>query len=81
MDFLIVPKTNQILQKFLAFHPGNGNVFVEIDKEKDASVDVDTMDLTLEAMISAKEMGIEMLETIGRVVIGLNVERMTVLRS
>jgi|TARA_R110000751_G_scaffold18994_4_gene57291 hypothetical protein len=75
--FLIVHKENQILQKFLAFHPGNGNVFVEIDKEKDASVDVDTMDLTLEAMISAKEMGIEMLETIARVVIGLNVEKMT----
>ena len=35
------------------------------------------MDLTLEAMIAAKDMGIEMLETIARVVIGLKVEKMT----
>ena len=28
--FLFVPKTNQILQKFLALHPANGSIFVEI---------------------------------------------------
>ena len=30
--FLRVPKQNQILQKFLAHHPGNGNDFIEVDK-------------------------------------------------
>ena len=75
--FLRVPKQNQILQKFLAHHPGNGNDFIEVDKEKDASVDVDSMDLALEAMIAAKELDIEMLETIARVVMGLKVDRMT----
>jgi hypothetical protein len=75
--FLQVPKQNQILQEFLAYHPGNGNIFVEVDKEKDASIDVDTMDLTLEAMIAAKELDIEMLETIARVVIGVRVDKMT----
>ena len=75
--FLLVQKENQILQEFLAHHPGNGKTFSEIDKEKDAAIDVDTMDLTLEAMISAKEMDIEMLETIARVVIGLQVDKMT----
>tara|TARA_R110000772_G_scaffold92370_3_gene189159 strand:+ start:1258 stop:2001 length:744 start_codon:yes stop_codon:yes gene_type:complete len=75
--FLQVPKQNQILQEFLAYHPGNGNTFVEVDKEKDAAIDVDTMDLTLEAMMAAKELDIEMLETIARVVIGARVEKMT----
>jgi len=75
--FLQVPKQNQILQEFLAYHPGNGNIFVEVDKEKDAALDVDNMDLTLEAMMAAKELDIEMLETIARVVIGARVEKMT----
>jgi len=75
--FLQVPKENQILQTFLAHHPGNGNTFAEVDKERDASLDVDSMDLALEAMIAAKELDIEMLETIARVVIGVRVEKMT----
>jgi len=75
--FLQVPKQNQILQEFLAYHPGNGNIFVEVDKERDAAIDVDIMDLTLEAMMAAKELDIEMLETIARVVIGARVEKMT----
>ena len=33
--FLFVPKTNQILQKFLALHPANGSIFVEINKKKE----------------------------------------------
>jgi len=75
--FLQVPKQNQILQEFLAYHPGNGNIFVEVDKERDAAIDVDSMDLVLEAMMAAKDLDIEMLETIARVVIGARVERMT----
>lgn len=75
--FLQVPKTNQILQEFLAYHPGNGNIFVEVDKERDAALDVDVMDLVLEAMMAAKNLDIEMLETIARVVIGARVEKMT----
>ncbi len=32
--FLFVPRTNQVLQKFLSYHPGNGKIFVEINKRK-----------------------------------------------
>ena len=53
---LFVPKENQILQKFLAHHPGLGNMFVEVDKEKDASTDVSQLDLSLDAQIAAKEL-------------------------
>lgn len=74
---LFVPKENQILQKFLSHHPGLGNMFIEVDKEKDASDDVSKLDLALEAQICAKELDIEMLETISRVVIGLRVDNLT----
>ena len=75
--FLIVPKQNQILQEFLSFHPANGKEFVEVDKEADASVEVDNLDLALEAQLLARDLDVEMLETIARVVIGLNIEKMT----
>lgn len=75
--FLRVSKQNQILQEFLAFHPANGKEFIEVDKEADASVEVDNLDLALEAQILAKDLDVEMLETIARVVIGLNIEKMT----
>jgi hypothetical protein len=74
---LFVPKQNQILQKFLSYHPSNGNMFEEVDKEKDASVDVESLDLALESQLIAKELSIEMLETIARVVIGLRIENLT----
>jgi hypothetical protein len=74
---LFVHKHDQALQKFLAFHPGKGHVYNEIDNEKDATSDVETLDFELEAQILAKELDIEMLETIGRVVIGLNVDKLT----
>jgi hypothetical protein len=75
--FLSVDKTNQVLQKFLSFHPLNGKAFVEVDNEKDATNIVESMDLELEAQILAKDLDIEMLETIARVVIGLKVDRLT----
>ncbi len=75
--FLRVSKQNQILQQFLAFHPANGKEFVEVDKEADASFEVDNLDSALEAQILAKDLDVEMLETIARVVIGLNIEKMT----
>ena len=65
------------MQEFLAFHQANGKEFVEVDKEADASVEVDNLDFVLEAQIVAKDLDVEMLETIARVVIGLNIEKMS----
>jgi len=75
--FLRVPKQNQILQEFLAYHPGNGQEFVEVDKEQDAAIEVVDLDLALDAQLLAKDLDIEMLETIARVVIGLNIDKLT----
>ena len=36
--FLTVPRSNQVLQKFLHYHPYNGKSFIEVNKEKYAEV-------------------------------------------
>lgn len=74
---LFVPKTNPVLQEFLSLHPGNNNVFFEVDNERDASEDVEILDHQLDAQIAAKELTLDMIETIGRVVMSLNIDKMS----
>jgi len=74
---LYVDKTNVILQEFLSLHPDNGSVFEEVDTEKDASVEVENLDYQLEAQLQARDLPLEMLETIGRVVLGMNIDKMS----
>ena len=75
--FLSVPKTNPILQEFLSLHPENGKVFVELNYEKEANEEVERMDYELDAQIAAKDLDVEMLETVARVIMGSNVDKMT----
>ena len=37
---LVVSKTNPVLQKFLSLHPGYGEIFEEVNNEKNAASDV-----------------------------------------
>lgn len=74
---LFVRKENPVLQEFLSYHPGNGTLFEEVDNEKDAAVDVETLDAQLEAQVAAKDLDIEMLETIGRIALSLNVDKLS----
>lgn len=74
---LYVEKTNVVLQEFLSVHPDNGRIFAEVDTEKDASVEVESLDYQLEAQLQARDLPLEMLETIGRVVLGMNIEKMS----
>lgn len=75
--FLFVPKQNQILQHFLSLHPSNGMLFTEVNTEKDASEDISYLDYELDAQVAAKDLSLELMETIGRVVMGINVDRLT----
>ena len=68
--FLRVPKNNPVLQLFLYYHPLNGLIFTEVDKEKDASVEVDDLNLEIEALIEARQLTIEQIETLTRVMFG-----------
>tara|TARA_Y100000593_G_scaffold69695_1_gene127963 strand:+ start:578 stop:1318 length:741 start_codon:yes stop_codon:yes gene_type:complete len=75
--FLRVSKNNPVLQWFLSLHPGFGKVFEEVNTEKDAVQDVYNMDVELDAEIAAREMSIDVAESIARVIMGADVSRMT----
>ena len=74
--FLSVSKTNPVLQQFLHYHPGMGQVFEEVNTERDAAKEVDEMDIILDAELAAKEMSFEMVESVARVLLGASVDRM-----
>ena len=65
--FLNVPKENTMLQQFLAIHPANGKVFVEINKEKDAAEKNKQLDLQVDALIEARNLSVEQIENMTRV--------------
>lgn len=67
---LFVPKNNPVLQAFLHYHPQNGVVFVEVNKEKDAEKDLEFLDLEADAMIAARGLTIDQVELLTRVIFG-----------
>lgn len=67
---LTVPKNNPVLQQFLHYHPLNGMVFAEIDKEKDASMQVKDLNIEVDALIEARQLSIEQIEMVSRVMFG-----------
>jgi len=68
--FLSVPRTNPVLQEFLNYHPLNGKVFVEVDNEKDAASEVQDLDLEIDALVEARKLSLEQIETLTRVMFG-----------
>ena len=74
---LVVPKNNPVLQEFLHYHPENGSVFEEIDKEADAQREVDYLEVEAKAFKIAAELTIDQMETLGRVFLELRVDNMT----
>ena len=75
--FLSVPKQNPALQQFLYYHPMNGVVFEEIDSERDAQEEVEALATEVDALIKARELSIEELETVYRVLFNKDVSRVT----
>ena len=75
--FLFVPKNNQILQKFLSLHPGNGKTFVEINKEKEAAEIVEDLNLEVDALIEARQLTVEQVENVSRVLFQKDVSKVT----
>ena len=68
--FLSVSKTNPVLQQFLYYHPLNGKIFVEVDEQKEAAEEVLDMNIEIDALIAARELSIEQIETMTRVMFG-----------
>jgi len=75
--FLNVQKENQVLQQFLSLHPGNGTVFSELDKAKEAQDLVDDMQVEIDALLAAREMDLETKLAVARVIFGAQVENMS----
>lgn len=66
------------LQKLLSiYHPDNGVIYFEYDAEEKAMEEYESLTTALEAQIVAKEMPIEDLEAIARVVLKSKVDRLT----
>jgi len=74
---LRVPKQNQALQRFLAYHPLNGKKFEEVDTAQDAAKEVEAMNVEVDALIAAKSMGLEQMESLGRVILKGDVNKMS----
>ena len=68
--FLAVPKSNPVLQEFLHYHPLNGVTFTEVDKEKEASEEVEDLNVEVDALIEARQLSIEQVEMLTRVLFG-----------
>lgn len=75
--FLSVPKNNPVLQQFLHYHPLNGLTFMEVDHEKDAEKEVENLVSEVDALIQARQLSIEQLETVSRVLFGKDPSRYT----
>ena len=71
--FLSVPKNNQVLQKFLYFHPGNGKIFEELNKEKEAADVVEELNIEVDALIEARQLDVDQVENISRVLFNKNI--------
>jgi hypothetical protein len=67
---LRVPRQNPVLQSFLHYHPLNGTIFTEVDKEKDAAAEVEDLNIEVEALVEARQLSIEQIEMLTRVMFG-----------
>mgnify|MGYP001436802976 FL=1 len=67
---LRVPRTNPVLQEFLHYHPLLNVVFAEVDKEKDAAAEMEDLNYEVDALVEARQLTIEQLETLTRVMFG-----------
>jgi hypothetical protein len=74
---LTVDRSNQVLQKFLYYHPQNGNVFEEVNREVDAAEELEEARMELDAQVLAMELPMEKMITVCRVFIGNAVDRMS----
>jgi len=75
---LHVPRTEVTMQKMLSiYHPLRNNLWVEVDGNKDAEDEIDTLEFELTALNLVKTLDIEHLEAIMRTELGSAVSSMS----
>jgi len=75
--FLRVAKNNPALQMFLFYHPMNGTTFVEVNYEKDAAKEMEVLNNEVDALIEARRLSIDQIETVARVLFGKDPSRIS----
>ena len=74
---LHVPAQDQVLQHFLSLHPHNGVKFEEVNNESDAKQQVASLDLEVDALIAARGLSVDMMETVARILFNTDASTMT----
>lgn len=74
---LMVPANNPILSQFLDIHPLNGQIFMELNPEKEAMTDIEDLNVELDAQIAARSMDLDTMLAVARLVWGPIVDTMT----
>jgi len=74
---LIVSASNPILGKFLDMHPLNGDVFRELNTEREAAKDIEELNIELDAQIAARNLELETMLSIAHLLYGGVVDTMT----
>ena len=75
--FLHVERANQVLQEFLSYHPGNGQIYEEINHARDAAEELEVQEIILEAQLLARDMPTSKLEMVCRVLMGARADTMS----
>lgn len=74
---LAVPENNPALQKFLHHHPLNGNRFEEVNLERDAAAEMETLNFEVDALIECRGLSIEQAENVARVMYNVDPSQLT----
>ena len=75
---MFVEKNKTVLQKFLSlYHPHRNKLFYEYNPVKEATNDIEILELEADAIVIARDMEIEMAEAIMRVEKGSEVSKMS----
>lgn len=71
---LRVPRTNPVLQEFLHYHPMNGLAFEEVNNERDAASEVESLNIEVDALVEAKSLSLEEAESVYRLLFNTSTE-------
>jgi hypothetical protein len=75
---LVVPQENQVLQKFLFYHPEKGKTFQEKDPEQEAIEAIKKLEIEEDAILAVRDLNINQLKTLLRIGTREDVSRLTI---
>ena len=74
---LVVASNNPVLGKFMDLHPLNGDVFKELNQEKEAAQDIEELNIELDAQIAARNLDLDTMLSIAQLLYGSVIDTMT----